>query len=363
VELGRLGWEAFIFTDVAVAPTELSRDLGCDLAAITLVRLDSSGQAARGPRELDRLRTLRRHTVQIRSYGLDLFVNCKFKSTLPGCGRRSIYYCHFPHHLSTSHRGLLHRGYLTAADLYRRAAIDRNVGGFLCTYDDIWANSVFTAHHTVKRWGRRPDLLYPPCAQVRPGAKDKVIATVGRFQAPGDNIPYKAQDVLLETFAQLRDLHDDGWRLVMVGGADRADEGYLEHLRRRASGLPVDLIVNGSRRQLEEVLGRASLYWHAQGVAGDPEKHPETQEHFGISTVEAMSAGAIPLVYGAAGPAEVVAGLPGVAPWFERDQLADLTRHWAACPDGDLADARRRCVRRAQDFGPSRFAHRLAMLT
>ena len=46
---------------------------------------------------------------------------------------------------------------------------------------------------------------------------------------------------------------------------------------------------------------------YVAGVEGeDAERHPERFEHFGISVVEAMAAGAVPLVFGAAGPGEIV---------------------------------------------------------
>ena len=81
-------------------------------------------------------------------------------------------------------------------------------------------------------------------------------------------------------------------------------------------------------------------------------------EHFGISSVEAMSAGAVPVVLGEAGPAEVVE--PGVS-----------GRHFTGLPDlvsqtveliGDPAEMARlsaRAVERAQYFGLDAFAERL----
>ena len=45
------------------------------------------------------------------------------------------------------------------------------------------------------------------------------------------------------------------------------------------------------------------------GVAGldeDMERHPERYEHFGITTVEPTSAGAVPVVIDAAGQVEIV---------------------------------------------------------
>ena len=61
------------------------------------------------------------------------------------------------------------------------------------------------------------------------------------------------------------------------------------------------------RDELLELYSRASLFWHAAGHGQDDRRHPERLEHFGITTVEAMAHGAVPLVFPAGGPAEVVA--------------------------------------------------------
>ena len=57
------------------------------------------------------------------------------------------------------------------------------------------------------------------------------------------------------------------------------------------------LILHGDRNA---DLGRAA------GLDEDIERHPDRYEHFGIATVEAMSAGAVPIVIDAAGQIEIV---------------------------------------------------------
>jgi hypothetical protein len=37
------------------------------------------------------------------------------------------------------------------------------------------------------------------------------------------------------------------------------------------------------------------FYWHATGYSYSTEKHPGVQEHFGMTTVEAMSADTAPV--------------------------------------------------------------------
>ena len=363
LELARDGWDTYVLTDAPVDTDELSRDLGVDVSGLTVVVLDTPAGSGSRLRELRRVRVNRRHAAQIRRLGLDLFVNVKFKSDLPGCGRRSVYYCLFPHRLGVDGATGARALYLWGAGLLEGALVVRHRGGFLATYDEVWAISHFTAKHVQERWGRSPLLVHPACEPVGRGEKRRVIAVVGRFQAPGSNIPYKAQDVLLEVFATLTDLHAEGWRLVMIGGTSPEGSAYLARLRELARDLPVDIVTDGSRAQVRELLGQASLYWHAQGVAGDADRYPESQEHFGISTVEAMSAGAIPVVYGTAGPAEVVGGVEGVDCWTDPAGLARLTRSWAGCSPEDVEAVRLRCQARAADFDEEHFRHRVRALT
>ena len=66
------------------------------------------------------------------------------------------------------------------------------------------------------------------------------------------------------------------------------------------------LHADASGAELRDLYGRASIFWHAAGLGEDPERHPDRYEHFGITTVEAMSAGAVPVVIDAAGQAEIV---------------------------------------------------------
>ena len=81
-------------------------------------------------------------------------------------------------------------------------------------------------------------------------------------------------------------------------------------------------------------------------------------EHFGITTVEAMSAGAVPVAFAAAGPLE--AFRDGVEGHHFRtvEGLVDITERLLLEPDhrARLAAA---AVTRAEEFGMDAFADRL----
>jgi len=358
--LSQLGWETLLFTDVEVDRVQIEKEFGAPLHAVEFRVLAAPKLTRSLTGEPRRLLLEGVHARQLRRARLDLFVNARFKSSVPGSGRENVYYVHFPQRLENATRGPMHRLYLAAMSLLDRTFVQRNHRGFVGTYDHVWANSAFTASHVESRWGVGADVVYPPCPQVRPLPKRKTIAVVSRFQTPRADVPHKAQEYLIDAFLQLTDLHVQGWTLVMIGGAEESDQSFIEALRMRAENAPIELVPNASRVQLEQILGSALIYWHAQGVAGDPIAKPETQEHFGISVVEAMSAKAVPIVFGHAGPAEIVAGLPGDLTWQDDQELVRLTRRVAYALPAELEGVQSATRMRARSFDETHFAAQIA---
>jgi glycosyltransferase involved in cell wall biosynthesis len=221
-------------------------------------------------------------------------------------------------------------------------------------YRWVVANSPFTAAWVRRRWGRDAQVL-PPL--VRPPAvlpKEPVIAVVGRF-AGGHRS--KHQRRLVEAFGRLGPSVHRTWSLHVAGWVD--DPAELAAVQDAARGLPVHVHPDAPRAEVEALLGRASMCWHACGFEVDEARHPERLEHFGISVVEAMGAGAAPLVLDRGGPAETVAG---VAPtWHGLDDLVHEAQALIASPS-TLAGVSERARRRAADFGPDRFQERLDRL-
>jgi glycosyltransferase involved in cell wall biosynthesis len=307
------------------------------------------------------------------SADFDLFVNGTYLSKTLNRAPIGYYYVHFPGEVPTRRDHLRSRvgvvgvkALSLAPRLPQRltevqAAFDRRVTRveFVPTYTRYLANSEFTASWVERLWGRPTDVLYPPVRpSVRPGEKAPLILVLGRFFDPSYGHS-KKQHELLATF---RSLHRagklPGWRLAIVGGCDAKNRDYALAVKRAARGLPVEVHVNAPGALVERVLGEASIYWHGAGLGEDAERHPERFEHFGISVVEAMAAGAVPVVFGAAGPAEIVHdGVDGLH-WRTLDELADRTVELAADDERrrHLAEA---AVRRASDFSADVFSNRL----
>ena len=172
-------------------------------------------------------------------------------------------------------------------------------------YDVLVANSVFTQGWVQQLWQRSSEVLHPPVSMRTAGAKEQVVLGVGRFFPRGQGHS-KKQLELVQAFRVLVDGGLSGWTLHLVGGCSDTGRDYLETVRAAAAGYPVELHVNALGSELDALYARASVYWHAAGLGEDAQQHPDRLEHFGISTVEAMSAGAVPVVLRAGGLVETV---------------------------------------------------------
>jgi GT2 family glycosyltransferase len=92
------------------------------------------------------------------------------------------------------------------------------------------------------------------------------------------------------------------------------------------------------------------VYWHATGFSV---KQPAAQEHFGITIVEGMASGAVPVVYNSGGPPEIITNGKNGYLFDTLDELIDYT--WTLAADPQLWKRLSRAAReRAGDFSPER---------
>lgn len=183
-------------------------------------------------------------------------------------------------------------------------------------------NSYFTKEIVEKTWPIKGEVVYPPVsvASFAKGSlkKEKHILSVGRFFG---YLKDKKHSELIKTFKKLVDeKHIDDWSLHLVGGAGEGDLDYIDELKKQAKGYKIHFYQNATLTELKELYGKASIYWHA---AGFDETDPKKFEHFGITTVEAMAAGAVPVVINKGGLREIVDESSG----FLWDLLEDLEKY------------------------------------
>lgn len=191
----------------------------------------------------------------------------------------------------------------------------------------VICNSQFTKSFIDKKFGVESTVVYPPVTiQKKEIKKENIILHVGRFgiQHPGSS--YKKQEVLADVFSSMVKNGLKDWELIFVMSVRDEHMETFTQFKDRAEQLPVKCILSPNNNALEELYAKAKIYWHASGFGEDIQTHPDRAEHFGISTVEAMSAGAVPIVINAGGQKEIVEdGVNGYL-WNSKDELIEKTK-------------------------------------
>lgn len=171
-------------------------------------------------------------------------------------------------------------------------------------------NSRFTAAVHEKHLPKTKSfVLYPPIdtASFNKGTKENIILSVARFDSPSHS---KRQDVLIKAFSILHKTNPD-YELFLSGGSNGTSD-TLALLKEQAGSLPIKFLVNPDFDKLKSLYAKSKFFWHAAGFEIDEEIDPEKVEHFGMTTVEAMSAGCVPVVIAKGGQKEIITKDTGV---------------------------------------------------
>jgi glycosyltransferase involved in cell wall biosynthesis len=242
----------------------------------------------------------------------------------------------FPHTPPTPVRdNALRQAYHRFVDGVEKRLLGCHVRDFIDSYSAVTANSRFTAEWVNRMWGRPAEVIYSACDNMGPPvAKEKIILNVGRFTSGAAGTLLKQQQILFDVFNQLTTLQRDGWQLHFAGSVARDAEtlALVGRLKDAAKGRSVFFHCNAEFDTLRDLYQRASLYWHATGYGFSACEQPGLQEHFGMTTIEAMSAGAVPVVINSGGQREVVTHAFDGFLWDEPSTLADQTVRLANDP-------------------------------
>ncbi len=200
---------------------------------------------------------------------------------------------------------------------------------FLETYHKIVTISEYSRNWIKELWDRESIILYPPVDidSFKSKKKEKIILSVGRFFPEHHN---KKQLELVEIFKQLLEQHPremGGYNLCLAGGvSSRSDHlQYVEKVIAAAKNCPVRVMTNVEWEKLVEIFGESFIFWHASGMGEDEKIHPEKFEHFGITTVEAMAAGCIPVVINKGGQKEIIKNGYNGFLFYNWKELQDIT--------------------------------------
>ena len=276
------------------------------------------------------------HFRKIQSCKLDLFINNSHCSNLPCPASLGVYMCMFPYRHTSSAKSFMGRTRRAFLNRMEERILGCRISDFLDSYDSVTANSEFTAKWIERMWGRHPETIYSVGDDMGPPVtKERIILNVGRFFMNGGGCLHKRQDLLLNVFRGMTDIHRAGWQMHFVGGvaSDPASRAMVEKLSHTSKGLPIFFHLDADFGRLRDLYRRASIYWHATGYGFSPTEYPDMQEHFGLTTVEAMSAGVVPVVINSGGQCEIVTqGVNGLL-WNECDELERETRRLIDDPE------------------------------
>ena len=247
-----------------------------------------------------RKRIVRQMTPEL-SGEYDIFINSAFQSEMPSMARHSYFILSFPSKTPSTE--------------------------FLDSYK-FFANSAYTLSWAERWWGKGNfvgDIIYPAVDDQMSGGfshaakKSKVILSVGRFASSGHTKNQK-EIVLAYQEAVARDpVATQGWKLVLVGSAN--DENYVKEITDLARGSNVEIILDAPFAEVVKQYSNAAIYVHASGIGHDEHSEPELLEHFGMAVAQAAGSGCYPVVYGAAGPKEIIDLIGDGVIYYSTDEL------------------------------------------
>ena len=195
----------------------------------------------------------------------------------------------------------------------------------------VLAISGYSKARFDQTWRVPTRLVYPACNMVRPShVRDNIVVTAAR------GVPEKRLQLFWEVAR-----HCPNYRFVLLLTVDPRFEELAKSLQETvpANGR---VIVNHIKAIYDEVLSRSRIYLHLMNG-----------EHFGITVVEAMSAGCVPVVHASGGPREIV-GDSGLL-WRRVEEIPRLL----AAADAAYESLSERSMERARNFSQEKFDVRL----
>ncbi len=278
------------------------------------------------------------HSTRIRKVlstriGFDLVVGTQDIGYVPNVPVPIIQYCYFPEyfsHLEARPSSRLWKLYYWPARRFYRNRV-QSVGRFIAVSD-------YTRDFVMRKWGRDSETLYPPCpvetySSVQ-APKENIVITVGRI------VPEKRMHLFVELARRL-----PHYKFLVVGSIGRPTSAYSDSLVRNAPD-NVSFVLSPLKKETG-LLAKAKVYVHCA-----------QNEHFGITIVEAMAAGCVPVVHNSGGPKEIVSDDVGFR-WSDLDEAAGQVRR--AMEDDELRQSlSRAAVAKSVSYRPEVFESRLA---
>lgn len=192
--------------------------------------------------------------------------------------------------------------------------------------EKVICNSYFTKAVVDKEYGVNSVVIYPPVGSDLYKAKRKTnqICYVARFSELTQN---KGHEILIKQFKLLvKDKKFIEWKLILAGGNEIGSLKYLKRLKHISLGYNIEFVESPTVDVLKNIFGQSKIFWSGSGFDVDEVKNPEKAEHFGITLVESMSAGCVPIAYNAGGHKEIIENGKNGFLWNNKNELVNLTK-------------------------------------
>ncbi len=215
-------------------------------------------------------------------------------------------------------------------------------------------NSQFTKQIVDEEYGINSQVIYPPVEtnELKPGNKINSILFAARFS---NLLQQKGHHVLIQAFKQLCDTGVSNYQLWLAGSTEvGSDGGLLKQLKTMAEGYPISFYTDVDWDTMKKLYAKAKIFWSAVGYDADETTEPEKCEHFGISLVEAMAAGCVPIVLNKGGLREIVINERNGYLWNDVDELLNRTTSLFNNQE-EINQISQAAQKRAQDFSKDRF--------
>ena len=219
----------------------------------------------------------------------DILVDTFSNSVLPGM---DVSYIHYPllkrveTELSYLRNKIYFYPYKTFLSFFQKK-IDEKL---------FFANSGFTSNAIKTEFSTNSHILYPPVpneiflnqnATELDDQRENTVITIARI----------SHEKNLQTIPHIAKFTHKDTTFVIAGLLD--SPAMLESLQKTIKKLEVSrkvkILANVERNRLNALLLKSKIYLH-----------PTINEHFGVSIVEAMSSGCVPIVHNSGGPKEFV---------------------------------------------------------
>jgi glycosyltransferase involved in cell wall biosynthesis len=204
-------------------------------------------------------------------------------------------------------------------------------------------NSEYSASFFQDEYGLNIPVIYPPIDFSGQHFTDNDLNTRDSLVFFSRIVDYKRPQLILDLAQRYPHL-----RCVIMGAVSQRRRAYYLWLHKRAEEMGIENVIflpNPSIQKVREELGRAKFY-----------VFPGINEHFGMTTVEAIIAGAIPFVHNSGGQKEIVieesARFTDAEFFTKFDILLNI-------PDQELNDIRKRLLDHVSQFSEENFVSKL----